>query len=391
MTRVNSYTLSVAIVSLSLLFGCNNSSQGQSATPVTTTTASVTISEVEETQTNYELELVAGNLDIPWGMVFVDGKLLVSEKKGTLWLYEDAQTRTAVTGVPETWQKGQGGLLDIEIDPNYGEEPWLYFSYSKPDPNDSSLGHTAIGRAQLVANELQQWEELYYGAETSDKGFHFGSRIEFDDQQMLYFSIGDRGDRDNNPQDPGRDGGKIYRIHKDGSIPTDNPFYGQSGAKEAVFSYGHRNPQGMIFHPEFKEIWVHEHGPQGGDEVNSSQAGKNFGWPVISYGINYDGSSFTDITEKEGMEQPLYYWVPSIAPSGMQWVTSERYPELNNTLLVGSLKFQYLEALHFEGKKAVKRERLFKDIGRLRTVRQGPEGYLYIAVEGKGIYRVLSS
>ncbi len=390
MIPVKSYTLPAAILSLGLLIGCSEVSQSQSTARVLSNESSITLSEVEDSQNEYELELVAGNLDIPWGMVFVDGKLLVSEKNGTLWLYEDAENRTAIAGVPETWQKGQGGLLDIEIDPNYGEEPWLYFSYSKPDLNDSDKGHTAMGRAQLVNNELQQWQDLYFGEETSDKGFHFGSRIAFDDQQMLYFSIGDRGDRDNNPQDPTRDGGKIYRIHKDGSIPTDNPFYGQPGAKEAVFSYGHRNPQGMIFHPEFKEIWVHEHGPQGGDEVNSSQAGKNFGWPVISYGINYDGSSFTDITEREGMEQPLYYWVPSIAPSGMEWVTSDRYPALKNTLLAGSLKFQYLEALHFEGKKAVKRERLFKDIGRLRTVRQGPDDYLYIAVEGKGIYKILT-
>lgn len=390
MIPVKSYTLPAAILSLGLLIGCSEVSQSQSTVQVVSNESSITLSEVEDSQNEYELELVAGNLDIPWGMVFVDGKLLVSEKNGTLWLYEDAENRTAIAGVPETWQKGQGGLLDIEIDPNYGEEPWLYFSYSKPDLNDSDKGHTAMGRAQLVNNELQQWQDLYFGEETSDKGFHFGSRIAFDDQQMLYFSIGDRGDRDNNPQDPTRDGGKIYRIHKDGSIPTDNPFYGQPGAKEAVFSYGHRNPQGMIFHPEFKEIWVHEHGPQGGDEVNSSQAGKNFGWPVISYGINYDGSSFTDITEREGMEQPLYYWVPSIAPSGMEWVTSDRYPALKNTLLAGSLKFQYLEALHFEGKKAVKRERLFKDIGRLRTVRQGPDDYLYIAVEGKGIYKILT-
>ena len=146
----------------------------------------------------------------------------------------------------------------------------------------------------------------------------------------------------------------------------------------------------MIFHPTFKEIWVHEHGPQGGDEINASKPGMNFGWPVISYGINYDGSSFTEKTAMEGMEQPLYYWVPSIAPSGMQWVTSSNYPELQDALVVGSLKFQYLEALHFEGKKVVKRERLFKDVGRLRNVRQGPDGYLYIAVEGKGIYRVLN-
>lgn len=391
--KLNNFSLPSLLAALLIVGACGESGQGQKSETALSAPASgsVTISEVEDVDYGYELELVAGDLDIPWGMVFLNEGILVGEKNGEVWLYTGANERRAISGAPQVWDKGQGGLLDLELDPNYAEEPWIYFSYAKQDPADSDKGHTAIGRAKLSGERLTDWQDLYFGEETSERGHHFGSRIEFDDHGMLYFTIGDRGDRDTNPQDIRRDAGKVYRIHKDGSIPSDNPFVDQEGAKTAIYSYGHRNAQGMIFHPTFKEIWVHEHGPQGGDEINASQSGKNFGWPIISYGINYDGSSFTEFTEKEGMEQPLYYWLPSIAPSGMQWVTSTRYPALEGTLLVGSLKFQYLEVVHFDGKKAIKRERLFKDIGRLRNVRQAADGFLYIAVEGKGIYKVISA
>lgn len=387
---LRNFSVPTLLFAFFLTASCNEKSQSQQQETAAPTTEALTISEVIDTDYGYELDLVAGDLEIPWGMVFVNGGILVGDKNGSLWMYTEPAVRKAIKGFPKVWSKGQGGLLDIELDPNYAEEPWIYFSYAKQDPANEDQGHTAISRAKLNGDTLIDWQELYYGEEVSDKGHHFGSRLEFDDDGLLYFSIGDRGDRDNNPQDITRDAGKVYRINKDGSIPTDNPFASQEGAKKAIFSYGHRNAQGMIFHPTFKEIWVHEHGPQGGDEINVSEKGKNFGWPVISYGVNYDGSSFTELSEMEGMEQPLYYWVPSIAPSGMQWVTSAKYPELQNTLLVGSLKFQYLEALHFEGKRVVKRERIFKDVGRLRNVRQGPDGFIYIAVEGQGIYKVLS-
>ena len=192
-----------------------------------------------------------------------------------------------------------------------------------------------------------------------------------------------------NPQDIGRDGGKIYRLHDDGRIPADNPFVGVSGAKEAVYSYGHRNPQGMDLHPITGEIWTHEHGPKGGDEVNIIKKGANYGWPVISYGVNYSGTSFTDLTEKEGMEQPVHYWVPSIAPCGMAFVTGDKFPAWKNQLLVGSLKFNYVELLKLDGNKVVGREKIADGIGRVRNVRVGPNGYIYIALEGQGIVRLL--
>jgi glucose/arabinose dehydrogenase len=192
-----------------------------------------------------------------------------------------------------------------------------------------------------------------------------------------------------NPQDIKIDGGKIYRLHDDGRIPADNPFVGQLGAKEAIFSYGHRNPQGLTKHPLTGLIWSHEHGPQGGDEINIIKKGANYGWPIITYGINYDGKIISEINEKEGMEQPLHYWLPSIAPCGMTFVTGDRYPDWKGHLLVGSLKFKYLELLKIKGDKVISRQKIAQDIGRLRNVIQGSDGYIYIAVEQKGIFRII--
>jgi glucose/arabinose dehydrogenase len=244
-------------------------------------------------------------------------------------------------------------------------------------------------RAKLVDNELVENQLLYKAGPNSKKGQHFGSRLAFDDQGYLYFSIGDRGNRDENPQDITRDCGKIYRIHDDGRIPKDNPFVNESNAKKAIYSYGHRNPQGMIKHPETGEIWTNEHGPQGGDEINIVKAGKNYGWPVISYGINYSGTTFTEITEKPGMEQPLFYWVPSIAPIGMTIVSSDMYPEWKGNVLVGSLKFQYLEKLKLKDGIVVKREKLLEGMGRVRSVKEGPDGFIYVGIESLGIVKII--
>jgi glucose/arabinose dehydrogenase len=205
----------------------------------------------------------------------------------------------------------------------------------------------------------------------------------------LYFSVGDRGQRDLNPQDIYRDNGKIYRLTEDGKVPADNPFVGQQSAVEAIFSYGHRNPQGMAKNPATGEIWTHEHGPKGGDEINIIRKGNNYGWPEISYGVNYNGTSFTDKTEAPGMEQPVWYWVPSIAPSGMAFVDSDRYPGWEGDLLIGSLKFGYVMYCDVEGDEVKSEKPLFEGIGRVRAVEQGPDGYIYFSVEGKGIYRIV--
>ncbi|GAA4290485.1 PQQ-dependent sugar dehydrogenase [Aestuariibaculum suncheonense] len=358
---------------------------------VYTSCAQQTESEIKaESPVNieYTTELVVPDLNIAWGMAFLpDESILVTEKSGELIHFKDG-TKTTISGLPEIYVRGQGGFMDIKLHPDYENNGWIYFSYASPE-GEGEGGNTAIMRAKLNGSSLSNQEQLYKAVPNTTKGQHFGSRIEFDNEGYLFFSIGERGQRDINPQDINRDGGKIYRLHADGTVPTDNPFVNNSGAKTAIYSYGHRNPQGMTKHPETGAIWTHEHGPQGGDEINIIQKSKNYGWPVISYGINYSGTTFTDITQKEGMEQPLFYWIPSIAPSGMAFVNSDNYPNWKGNLLVGSLKFQYLERLILENNKVVKREKLFESIGRVRDVRQAPDGYIYLSVEGKGIYKIV--
>lgn len=339
-------------------------------------------------QVNYTSEVVVPDLSIPWGMAFLpDGSILVSEKTGELIHFRNG-VKTNISDPPEVYVRGQGGLMDLELHPDYENNGWIYLSYSSQE-GEGSGGNTAIIRARLEGDRLADQELLYKAVPNTTRGAHFGSRMEFDEQGMLYFSIGDRYNRDVNPQDITRDGGKIYRIHDDGTIPDDNPFVNEPNAKKAIFSYGHRNPQGMARHPDTGQIWVHEHGPRGGDEINVIAEGKNYGWPRITYGINYSGTSITEHTTKPGMEQPFYYWVPSIAPSGMTFVTSDLYPDWKGNLLVGSLVFQYLELCIIENDQVVYREKLLPDIGRVRNVRQGPDGYIYVAVEGKGIVKII--
>lgn len=339
-------------------------------------------------EVNYTTELVVPDLNIPWGMVFLpDSSMLITEKSGEIIHFKNGK-KTTIDGVPEVYVRGQGGLLDIELHPDYKNNGWIYITYSSSE-GEGDGGNTALMRAKLKDNTLIEKELLYKAEPNTKKGQHFGSRIEFDNEGYLYFSIGERGERDINPQDITRDCGKIYRLNDDGSIPIDNPFVNTENAKTAIFSYGHRNPQGMVKNPLTGAIWVNEHGPQGGDEINIIEKGKNFGWPIISYGINYSGTPFTDITEKEGMEQPLFYWVPSIAPSGMAFITSNKYPEWKGNVLVGSLKFSYLERLELKSNKVIKREKLLNNMGRVRNVRQGPDGYIYVAIEGKGIIKIV--
>lgn len=333
-------------------------------------------------------EQVVADLGIPWGMAFLpDGSMLITEKSGSVIHFRDG-VKTEVRGVPPVYVRGQGGLMDIELHPDYESNGWIYLSYASEE-GEGKGGHTALARARLSGGQLTGLQVLYKARPNTTAGQHFGSRIEFDGDGYLYFTIGERGQRDENPQDLSRDGGKVYRLHDDGRIPADNPFVSQKGALPAIYTYGNRNPQGMARHPETGEIWIHEHGPRGGDEINILKKGANYGWPVITYGINYSGTKITDKTAMEGMEQPIHYWVPSIAPSGMCFVTSGRYPEWKGSLLVGSLSFQYLERLELDGRRVLRREKLMDGIGRVRNVRQGPDGYIYVAVEGKGIYRLL--
>lgn len=336
----------------------------------------------------YKIETVVDGLSNPWGMTWLpDGSLLITEKSGELIHFKDG-TKTEISGLPPVYNRGQGGLLDIVLHPDYKNNGWIYITHASQDGGGDG-GNTQLIRAKLAGTVLTNVEVLYKAMPNTTKGQHFGSRIAFDDAGYVYFSAGDRGNRDVNPQDLTRDNGKVYRLHDDGRIPADNPFVGQSGAKAAVYSYGHRNPQGMAKHPKTGAIWTHEHGPKGGDELNIIKKGANYGWPVISYGVNYSGTKFTDKTQMEGMEQPIHYWVPSIAPCGMAFVIGGKYPSYEGHLLVGSLKFNYVELVKLDGNKVIGTQKILPDIGRVRNVKLSPNGYIYVALEGKGIVKLI--
>ncbi len=329
-------------------------------------------------------------LENPWGMAFLpNGDLLVTEKSGALRLIRKGKLEpNPIAGVPNIWNHGQGGLLDIGLHPDFADNQLLYLSFAYQE-RQSSVGSTAILRARFENNALEDVRILYKGQPSTSAGHHFGSRLTFDSENFLYFSIGDRGQRDTFPQDLSQDGGKIYRIHDDGKIPTDNPFLNTPGAKPAIYSYGHRNPQGLTTHPSTGKIWSHEHGPKGGDELNLILPGRNYGWPVISYGRNYSGTSFTDLVAKEGMEQPITHWTPSIAPCGMSFIEGGRYPGWEGNLVLGSLKFGYLVRVELKDEKVLRQEKIASGIGRARNVVQGPDGLLYVGVEGRGIFKLL--
>ena len=338
--------------------------------------------EKEKAATKFEVVTIADGLDNPWGMTWLpDGRMLVTELSGEILVIEnDKYTGKKLTGVPEVYNNNQGGLLDIQAHPDYEKNGWIYFSFSKPGKGG---GSTAIMRARLEGNSLEEKELIYESFPKTRSGVHFGSRIDFKDG-YIFFSIGERGEMDN-AQSVGNPYGKVHRLHENGDVPEDNPFVQIPDATKSIWSYGHRNPQGMQFHPTTGELWEHEHGPKGGDELNIVEKAKNYGWPEISYGIDYDGSIITDETEKDGMVQPVHYWDPSIAPCGMTFVTSERYADWKNNILMGSLKFQYLcRVVLDKAGKYVKEEKLLEGIGRVRHVAESPDGYLYVAVEGPG-------
>jgi len=339
----------------------------------------------------YKTQLMWSEPVIPWGMAQLpDGKMLVTERSGTLFLLTEDKPAIEIEGLPKIHVNNQGGLLDITLHPNFTNNKVIFFTYASPEGKGKG-SNTALMQAKLntESNHLTEQIVLYKGEGNTTKGSHYGSRIVIDGE-YIYFSIGDRGNRDQNPQSLSQDGGKIYRLHLDGSIPKDNPFLKNESAKKAIFSYGHRNPQGLIKFGDTGTIWSHEHGPRGGDEVNLIQSGKNYGWPVISYGINYSGSKFTDLTEKEGMEQPKLFWDPSIAPSGMTSITSDKYPQWQDKILLGSMKFNHLVLLTVKNNDIIKQTKILTDIGgRYRSIIQGSDGYIYVGIDGKGIFRLI--
>ena len=348
------------------------------ATAPSTLRADVIVSE----EHTFRVVEVASGLDHPWGLAFLpDGRMLVTERPGRLRMVsaEGRLDPEPVAGVPRVHASGQGGLLDVALHPAFRENGWVYLSYA--------AGHwgragTEVARGRLRGTRLEDVEVLFRALPKSGGGRHFGSRLRFAPDGHLFISLGDRGDR-HRAQDPGDHAGSIIRLRDDGAIPPDNPFTGVGGARPEIYTAGNRNVQGLAFHPETGVLFAHEHGPRGGDEVNVVRAGVNYGWPIISYGREYlTRAPVGEGTHREGMAQPIHEWTPSIAPSGLTVYDGDRFPGWRGNLFVGALRFRLVARLVLDGERVVHEERLLEDrYGRIRDVRTGPDGLLYLLTD----------
>lgn len=339
----------------------------------------------------FRVVTVADGLQHPWSIAFLPGgDILITERPGRLRIVRNGKLLPdPVPGVPEVRALGQGGLLDVVPHPDFENNRLLYLTFSKPN-SDGSEGTTAVARAKFENDRLTDLEEIFEAKAWSRGGNHFGSRLVFDGKGHIFVTVGDRGARpvpetvESHPaQDPMNHQGTVIRLHEDGRIPEDNPFVGRADALPEIWSYGHRNPQGLALHPETGDLWSVEHGPQGGDELNLVRPGLNFGWPVIGYGVQYGGSVIHKSSEREGMEQPVHYWVPSIATSGLLIYTGDKFPAWRGNIFVGGLAGQQLARLTMDGRRVVAEETLLRGLGRVRDVRQGPDGYIYLAIDDR--------
>ncbi|WP_440480613.1 PQQ-dependent sugar dehydrogenase [Ramlibacter tataouinensis] len=326
---------------------------------------------------------VAAGLEHPWAVAFLDeGRFLVTERPGRMRVVEpDGRLGPPLPGVPEVVAAGQGGLLDLVLDSGFATNRTLYFCFSEPGSGGNS---TALAKARLASDRsrLEDVQVIFSQKPKVDSRMHFGCRIVEARDGTLFLTTGDRYSRMQDAQRLDNHLGKVIRVTKNGAPAPGNPFVGRDGALPEIWSYGHRNSQGATLAPDGR-FWMHEHGAQGGDEINLPEAGRNYGWPVITWGVNYGGAKIGEgLTSKPGMEQPLHYWVPSIAPSGMAFLTSDRYgPGWKGNLFIGSLKFGYLDRVELEGGKVVREHRLLEGVGRVRDVRQGPDGLLYLLTD----------
>ena len=344
---------------------------------------------MRSTYHDYRVVTVADGLVQPWSIAFLPGgDMLVTERPGRLRIIRDGELLAEpVPGVPEVLARGQGGMLEVLPHPEFESNRLVYLSYSKP-VGDGSEATTAVIRGTLENDRFTQTDEIF---EAVSRGAgHYGCKLAFDADGYLWLTVGDRqvpprGDLHAHPaQDVSNHHGVVVRLHDDGRVPEDNPFVGRDGARPETWSYGHRNPQGLAVHPETDAIWITEHGPRGGDEVNVPDAGRNYGWPVIGYGVNYrGGTTIHEATHAEGMEQPVHVWVPSIGTSGLMFYTGDKFPHWQGTLFAGGLSGQRLERLTVEDGQVTSVETLLRGMGRVRDVRQGPDGYIYVAISSR--------
>ncbi len=336
---------------------------------------------------DYRVVPVASGLQNPWGIAFLPGgDILITERAGRLRIVREGKLLPGpVPGVPEVLAQGQGGLMDVQPHPDFAMNRLIYITYSKAY-TDLEGARTVLIRGTFQNDALTNIEELF-SALAVGRG-HYGSRIAFDGNGYVFITAGDRqvpsrGDLYAHPaQDLSNHHGVVVRLHDDGRIPADNPFVGTAGALGEIWSYGHRNPQGLAFHPMTGDLWANEHGPQGGDELNVVLPGRNYGWPVIGYGVNYgSGTTIHEGTLNEGMESPKHFWVPSIATSGLMIYTGDKFPAWRGNIFVGGLGGEQLSRLTVDGQTVLNEETLFQRMGRIRDVRQGPDGYIYLAIE----------
>lgn len=378
--RANSYISLSSVVYLAILFSVFS-------TNILAQTHSSEKRDLAVTQ-------LTSGLDHPWSLAFIsENDWLITERSGSLRRIIDGQLQPEpIRGLPKIDATGQGGLLDVALHPEFDSNQWVYFSYTAKQ--GANYG-TEVARGKLIDNELQDVEIIFKALPKVRGGRHFGSRLVFDDRGYLFVSLGDRGDK-HLAQQQDKHIGTIVRLHDNGSVPTDNPFVNSVNVLPEIYSYGHRNIQGMAFDKQTKTLWAHEHGPQGGDELNKILPGQNYGWPTITFGANYGtGSKIGEGTKKDGMLQPITYWDPSIAPSGLAVVEGNRYPEWQGNLLVGALKFQLIARLELglqaEISSVKHEERLLKgQFGRIRDIRQGPDGYIYFITDDDNgaVYRI---
>ncbi len=330
------------------------------------------------------VETVARGLERPWGLAFLpDGRMLVTEKAGRMRIVaRDGNLSPPVTGVPPVRYSGQGGLHDVILDRDFTRNGTIYFCFAEPA---SGGGRTSMARARLSTGDAPRLDEvkvIFRQDGPLSSGNHYGCRIVQGRDGNLFLTMGDHFTYRDEAQNLANHIGKIVRVTPDGAVPPDNPFVNRAGAKPEIWSYGHRNSQGAALHPQSGKLWMHEHGPRGGDEVNVPLAGRNYGWPVIGYGVDYSGVKIHEATAKGGMEQPIKYWVPSIAPSGMAFYTGDLFPAWKGSVLVGALASRLLVRLELDGEKVGKEERLLADLGeRIRDVRQGPDGAIWLLTD----------